>query len=240
MSSTLGPLRAVTLTGRVLSFLSVLLAAMVVLAAPARSAQTAADLPGGSAGGPVVMTAEVEVASTPATGLPQAVGLPPMVGLPQKVGLPPVAGPTLAAASGQVGQPRWRWPLNPLPRVARAFEAPPVRWAPGHRGLDLVGADGQDVLAVEDGVVSFVGSIAGLPMVTVTHSDGLRSTYQPVAATVRRGQPVTVGAVLGRLALTGTHCAPDACLHLGAVRGEDYLNPWPLLVRTPIVLLPLR
>lgn len=130
--------------------------------------------------------------------------------------------------------------MSPVPPVARRFEAPPVRWAPGHRGLDLAGAPGQPVWAVEAGVVSFVGSIAGVPMVTVTHADGLRSTYQPVRASVPRGQPVVVGDILGRLEPVGSHCAPGACLHLGAVRDADYLDPWPLLNRLAIVLLPLR
>jgi murein DD-endopeptidase MepM/ murein hydrolase activator NlpD len=90
------------------------------------------------------------------------------------------------------------------------------------------------------GTVSFVGKIAGVGMVVVDHGP-TRTTYQPVAAAVHRGDPVAAGAVLGRLAWPGTHCPPQACLHWGWIRGTTYLDPL-LLVGggpSPVRLLPL-
>lgn len=101
------------------------------------------------------------------------------------------------------------------------------------------------MLAVEGGVVTHVGVIAGRGTITVRHRDGLRSTYEPVDAHVVTGQTVATGDVIGRLAVAGSHCSPDlggvaiACLHLGARRGSDYLDPRPLLERVRIILLPL-
>lgn len=105
--------------------------------------------------------------------------------------------------------------------------------------MDLAAARGQPVRAVAAGTVTHVGVIAGRPTVTVTHTGGLRSTYEPVDATVRQGDSVTAGQVLGTLVVTGSHCSPTACLHLGALRGRVYLDPMTLLGPVRVRLLPL-
>lgn len=135
--------------------------------------------------------------------------------------------------------PRWSWPVDPPYRVVRPFEAPAHAYGPGHRGVDLAGG-GTRVLAVEGGVVRFAGPVAGRGVVSVLHADGLISTYEPVTATVTAGDVVSTGTVLGELVGAGSHCAEAACLHLGARRGDDYLDPMLLLgMRGPSVLLPL-
>ena len=153
------------------------------------------------------------------------------------------AGPTLPAgrASDSPALPgRWSWPLRPQPAVVRPFLRPATRYGAGHRGLDLAGSSAQTVLAVEAGTVTHVGSIAGRGTVTVLHVSGIRSTYEPVDPAVSTGSTVARGALLGRLEESGSHCAPAACLHLGAVRGEVYLDPLALLTGGQRVrLLPL-
>ncbi len=137
-----------------------------------------------------------------------------------------------------VAEDAWAWPLQPRPRVVRAYAPPAYPWGPGHRGVDLAGAPGQSVLAVAPGTVTFAGQVAGVGVVVVRHG-WLRSTYQPVAATVRAGAQVTTGTVVGALVTVGSHCLPEACLHLGARRGERYLDPLDLLSDLPIRLKPL-
>ncbi|MFC8504144.1 murein hydrolase activator EnvC family protein [Pedococcus sp. NPDC057267] len=134
---------------------------------------------------------------------------------------------------------RWQWPLTPRPQVARPYAAPRSTWGAGHRGVDLASASGQPVRAVAAGTVTHVGVIAGRPTVTVTHPDGLRSTYEPVDASVRSGDSVTAGQALGTLVVAGSHCSPSACLHLGALRGREYLDPMTLLGPVRVRLLPL-
>ena len=58
---------------------------------------------------------------------------------------------------------------NPA-RVLRGFEAPEQKWSPGHRGVDMALAVGSPVVAAEDGVVAFVGTVAGKPVVSITHA----------------------------------------------------------------------
>jgi murein DD-endopeptidase MepM/ murein hydrolase activator NlpD len=94
------------------------------------------------------------------------------------------------------------------------------------------------VLAALPGTVGFAGSVGGKPVVTVLHG-GRRTTYEPVVATVERGQAVDAGDVLGRLIVTDSHCFPAACLHWGLVDGETYLDPLTLVGSAPVRLLPL-
>ena len=53
--------------------------------------------------------------------------------------------------------------------------------------MDLGGAPGRPVLAAGDGVVVFAGMVAGRPVVSIDHADGLRTTYEPVAPAVGGG-----------------------------------------------------
>ena len=150
-------------------------------------------------------------------------------------------GPTRGTTPGSGPQlrGRWTWPFSPRPAVLRPFMRPATSYGAGHRGIDLAGSAGQVVVAVDAGVVTHVGRIAGRGTVTVLHSSGVRSTYEPVHATVTTGTAVAAGTPLGTLTARGSHCAP-ACLHLGAIRGEAYLDPLVFLVGGRRVrLLPL-
>jgi len=151
----------------------------------------------------------------------------------------PEAGRAAMPETGVRG--RWRWPLRPRSLVLRPFRAPVSTYGAGHRGLDLAAADGAPVLAVEGGVVTHAGMVAGRGTVTVAHVGGLSSTYEPVDAVVAVGAVVSVGDVLGTLrARDGPgHCAGRACLHLGARRGGTYLDPYRLLAGGRPVLLPV-
>lgn len=131
----------------------------------------------------------------------------------------------------------WRWPLEGRPRVLHRFAPPPERWLAGHRGVDLSAPPGTPVLAAGSGVVRYAGPLAGRGVVSVEHLGGLRTTYLPVTASVRRGQRVTRGDRLGVVAASPSHC-PESCLHWGLVRAPVYLDPLLLLGRSRVRLLP--
>jgi murein DD-endopeptidase MepM/ murein hydrolase activator NlpD len=147
-------------------------------------------------------------------------------------------GPLLAAgpAAGAAG---WRWPLDPPVAVVAVFTAPAGPFAPGHRGVDLGGRVGDPVRSAAAGVVAFAGRVAGRGVVSVDHPGGLRTSYEPVTATVARGDQVGAGAVLGRLEAAASHCPPAACLHWGLRRGGTYLDPRSLLGAGRVRLLPV-
>src|SRR5215213_6069516 len=94
---------------------------------------------------------------------------------------------------------RLDWPLRPRPAVTRVFDAPSPNWNRGHRGVDLAGAPGQPVHAGAAGTVVFAGELAGRPLVSIAHPGGLRTSYEPVQPSVRVGQVVAAGTVVGEL-----------------------------------------
>ncbi len=151
---------------------------------------------------------------------------------------PPHGPAREGAASGRSeARPAWDWPLPGRPSVQKGFDPPAQRWLSGHRGVDLGGFTGSPVLAVDGGVVSYSGRIAGTGIVSVRHDNGLLSTYQPVEDRIGRGGRVSPGDLLGTLG-TGGHCLVRTCLHLGARRGATYLDPLLLLRAWEVSLLP--
>jgi murein DD-endopeptidase MepM/ murein hydrolase activator NlpD len=97
---------------------------------------------------------------------------------------------------------------------------------------------GQAVRSALPGRVAFAGLLAARGVVVVDHG-ATRTTYEPVAATVRVGERVRAGQPIGTLQLPGSHCLPDACLHWGWLRGATYLDPLRLVGAGPVRLLPL-
>lgn len=127
------------------------------------------------------------------------------------------------------------WPIGGS--VVRGFDPPANTYGAGHRGIDIAGPPGTTVVAPADGVVTFVGVIDYVPMVTVTHADGVRTTYQPVSAVVKQGDKVLRGQAIG--VLQGGHGSQPS-LHFGVLLGTTYLDPlaWLGAPNQPIRLLP--
>ncbi|MFG2967646.1 peptidoglycan DD-metalloendopeptidase family protein [Streptomyces sp. NPDC048288] len=122
------------------------------------------------------------------------------------------------------------WPVGVRPPVLRGWEPPATVYGPGHRGVDVAASAGEPVRAVAAGRVSFAGRVAGRGVVSValTGTD-LRTTYEPVTATVEKGDEVAAGQVVGTVEPAGAHCGASACVHWGLLRGETYLDPLLLL-----------
>ncbi|MEG8281038.1 murein hydrolase activator EnvC family protein [Streptomyces sp. AHA2] len=172
----------------------------------------------------VVLTATALLAPPPAlfaAGGPAAV--PTTEPAPDRTG---PAGDGAVPALGRV------WPVGARPPVLRGWEPPATVYAAGHRGVDLTAPPGAPVRAVAAGTVSFAGRVAGKGVVSVeltgTGDPPLRTTYEPVTASVEEGEEVAAGQVIGRVTATGSHC-PATCVHWGLRRGETYLDPLSLL-----------
>lgn len=146
--------------------------------------------------------------------------------------------PTAQPSTGPAPGGSFGWPLAGQPIVLRAFDPPPQPYGRGHRGVDLGGGVGEAVLAAGDGTVVFAGLVAGRPVVSIDHPNGLRTTYEPVPATVSAGQLVSRGEQIGVLQAGHPECLATACLHWGLRRGEVYLDPLRLLFPGRVRLLP--
>ena len=131
------------------------------------------------------------------------------------------------------------WPLSPRPDVVSGFDPPASAWGAGHRGVDLLGHVGQAVHTSLTGVVTFAGPLAGRGVVVVDHGS-VRTTYEPVSASVGVGDVLGRGDVVGTLQRAASHCFPRACLHWGLRQGDTYLDPLTLVGAGPIRLLPLE
>ncbi|CAN5802543.1 hypothetical protein BH10ACT1_BH10ACT1_31850 [soil metagenome] len=143
-----------------------------------------------------------------------------------------VAG-SASRVSGAPGPRTYRPPV--VAPVVDPFRPPPQPWLPGNRGIEYATVAGSLVRAIGPGRVTFAGPVAGALFVTVTHPDGLRSSYSFLAAVrVAEGRVVAAGEVV---AVAGPR------LHLGVRRGDAYLDPASLWGRTvgggQVVLVPL-
>jgi murein DD-endopeptidase MepM/ murein hydrolase activator NlpD len=123
----------------------------------------------------------------------------------------------------------YAWPV--VGPVIRGFEEPTGPYGPGHRGIDIAAPFGTPMVAAQDGVVAFAGSVGGSLFISIDHPDGVRTTYSWVSSiAVHKGQQVNRGEVIG---LTGNG-HPDGDqphLHFGARVGTTYIDPMLLLVR---------
>jgi len=149
-------------------------------------------------------------------------------------------------------------PLDPLV-VTRRFDPPAQPWLSGHRGVDLAapgagpssgpssgpgqerdaGPSAVPVRAAGAGVVVFAGMVAGRGVVSVAHTGGLRTTYEPLTVgEVRVGDPVAAGQRIGVLSPGHPGCPVAACLHWGLRRESAYLDPLALLGAGRVRLLP--
>jgi len=107
--------------------------------------------------------------------------------------------------------------------IVDPFRPPTCVWCPGNRGIEFGPTLGHDVLAASAGTVSFSGRVAGVLYVVLQHPDGTRTTYGGLLATERwRGEHVALGETVGTGGFT---------LHFGLRRGDDYLDPTPMLGR---------
>ena len=159
------------------------------------------------------------------------------------VALAPFA-PTPASAAGghsaavAEAAATWAWPVGPPVVMVEPFRAPPTPYAAGHRGIDLAAAPGDAVRAPAAGVVSFAGPVAGRPVLSIDHGEGVVSSIEPVSPSVAAGDAVGEGEPVGAVA-AGGHC-DGACVHFGVrVHGRS-VSPLLFLGGVPrAVLLPL-
>ena len=178
------------------------------------------------------------LSSGTASGVPSGVSSEAVAAAPVvRVRAAPADDPSGAGAGAGAGR------VRPVPgAVERDWRPPPVRWAAGHRGVDLAARPGDPVRAVGAGRVSFAGEVAGRGVVSIelsgTGDPPLRTTYEPVRARVREGDRIATGQVVGVLEADGFHC-PAGCLHWGLRRGGAYLDPFSVLGSGPSRLLPV-
>ncbi|MBI5509217.1 MAG: M23 family metallopeptidase [Deltaproteobacteria bacterium] len=167
---------------------------------------------------------------------------PPVAG--QDPGAPPAAVPTPSGLSST--PPKLATPPSPRPATASGGEKSrryPLAWpAQGqitsrfgqrgsrtHDGIDIGAAKGAPVRAAAGGDVIYAAKQGGYGnLVLVRHGQGLVTVYAHLdRMTVRRGQRLSLGTIIGSVGETGHASGPH--LHFEVRRGVSPENPLLLL-----------
>lgn len=173
--------------------------------------------------------------------------LPPQIARASRLGvLAIVVTSMLLAASPAATSPSahaegattlWQWPADEPRMLVRPYIAPATPYSAGHRGIDVASAEG-GVYSPAAGVVHFAGVVVDRPVLSIRHSGGLLSSFEPVTTELAAGDHVERGERVGTL--QPGHCSTP-CLHFGVRLHGDYVSPFNYLGGIPhSVLLPTR
>ncbi len=95
-----------------------------------------------------------------------------------------------------------------------------------HLGVDFAGKEGQEVKAVTRGTVtSYVKDPLWGGVIEVDHGVGVVTRYCGVSATVKVGDKVEAGQVIGKLQTIPCECAQSAHLHLEMIVDGTPIDP---------------
>src|SRR3989440_4024927 len=144
-----------------------------------------------------------------------------------------IATAALAAAPPASG---WSWPVAGPVLVPFSLGSDPYA-AGQHRGIDVGAATGTPVAAPASGAVSFAGTVPrGGKTVTIQTPNGYSVTLVHLGSySVRRGDAVAEGAVVGTVGPSGAPELPQPYVYLGVRLTADpngYVDPMLLLPRT--------
>lgn len=117
------------------------------------------------------------------------------------------------------------WPSSPYGKRRDPFTGRRA-W---HKGIDFAGAEGSDIIAVADGVVSWAGRRSGYGlMVEITHGNGYATRYaHNKTNTVKLGDQVSAGQVIGYIGSSGRSTGPH--VHFEVWKDGEVTNPSPYL-----------
>lgn len=103
----------------------------------------------------------------------------------------------------------------------------------GHTGIDIFAPKGTEVIAVADGIISYIGDQPkGGHCMWLTTESGSSFYYAHLdrwAPGIYEGMEVTSGDLLGFVGNTGNAIHTPSHLHFGVNQGDGPVNPYPLL-----------
>lgn len=121
--------------------------------------------------------------------------------------------------------------------IIKDFDAPSKPWLAGHRGVDLQAKEGDELRAPQDGIIAFVGLVAGKSVVTISHGV-LTSTFEPAYTDLPVGSIVKKGQNFAYVTVGSDHC-DNLCVQWGLKRrNRTYANPKQMVQKQKIVLKP--
>src|SRR5437870_638979 len=108
-----------------------------------------------------------------------------------------------------------------------------------HKGIDIFAPRGTEVVAVTDGIISYIGDQPkGGHCLWLTTENGASFYYAHLdrwAAGLYEGMEVQAGDLLGYVGNTGNAKYTPSHLHFGVNQNDEMVNPFPLLTKaTPV------
>jgi murein DD-endopeptidase MepM/ murein hydrolase activator NlpD len=114
-----------------------------------------------------------------------------------------------------------------------SWHAPRDGGARQHKGIDIFAPKGTEVVAVSDGILSYIGDQKlGGHCVWLTTENGASFYYAHLdrwAAGLYEGMEVQAGDLLGYVGNTGNAKSTPSHLHFGINQNDEMVNPYPLL-----------
>lgn len=108
-----------------------------------------------------------------------------------------------------------------------------------HRGIDIFAPKGTPIVAVADGILSFIGEQPkGGRCLWLTSESGRSFYYAHLdkwAAGIYEGMEVRTGDLLGYVGNTGNAKYTPSHLHFGINENDEMVNPYPILNRATVV-----
>src|SRR5205085_6863153 len=120
-----------------------------------------------------------------------------------------------------------------------SWHAPRDGGARVHKGIDIFAPKGTEIVAVTDGVISYIGDQPkGGHCLWLTTENGASFYYAHLdrwAAGLYEGMEVQAGDLLGYVGNTGNAKYTPSHLHFGVNQNDEMVNPYPLLLKaTPV------
>lgn len=133
----------------------------------------------------------------------------------------------MATPKGSQAEQTWQAPVK-NPSLERHFLQPSSDYSAGHRGVDYLVKQGQEVLAPADGKVRFAGRVVNRGVLTLEHGSTLLSSFEPVCPLLPVGELVERGDVIAKICDEPdyeNHCGVRVCLHFSLRKETGYLSP---------------
>jgi murein DD-endopeptidase MepM/ murein hydrolase activator NlpD len=108
-----------------------------------------------------------------------------------------------------------------------------------HKGIDIFAPKGTDIVAVTDGIISYIGDQPkGGHCLWLTTENGASFYYAHLdrwAAGLFEGMEVHTGDLLGYVGNTGNARTTPSHLHFGINENDEMVNPYPILTKATVV-----
>src|SRR4051794_10336260 len=121
-----------------------------------------------------------------------------------------------------------------------SWHAPRDGGARVHKGIDIFAPKGTEIVAVVDGVISFIGDQKlGGHCIWLTTENGASFYYAHLdrwAAGLYEGEEVQAGDLIGYVGNTGNAKYTPSHLHFGINQNDEMVNPYPVLTHAVATL----